>query len=91
VHELKFDGYRVQLHKADNDAVIFSRNGADFTSRWPAIAYALQHLAAKSAIIDADVVACNAKGMPDFAALHSRTANPEDSGARSFRVCAARG
>ena len=77
MHEVKFDGYRVQLHKAGKDVVIFSRNGADFTSRWPAIAYALQHLPAKSAIIDAEVVAFNAKGMPDFAALHRRRAKPE--------------
>ncbi len=84
VHEVKFDGYRVQLHKAGKDVVIFSRNGADFTLRWPAIAYALQHLPAKSAIIDTEVVACNAKGMPDFAALHGRTAKPEDFCAWAF-------
>jgi bifunctional non-homologous end joining protein LigD len=84
VHEVKFDGYRVQLHKVGENVTIFSRNGADFTSRWPAIAYALQHLPAKSAIIDAEVVACNAKGMPDFAALHGRTAAPEDFCAWAF-------
>ena len=84
MHEVKFDGYLVQLHKADKDVVIFSRNGAVFTSRWPAIAYALQHLPAKSAIIDAEVVACNAKGMPDFAALHGRTAKPEEFCAWAF-------
>jgi bifunctional non-homologous end joining protein LigD len=81
---VKFDGYRVQLHKVGKDVVIFSRNGADFSSRWPAIAIALQELPAKSAIIDAEVVASNAKGMPDFAALHGRTAKPEDFCAWAF-------
>ncbi len=84
MHEVKFDGYRVQLHKAGKDVMIFSRNGADFTSRWPAIAYALQKLPAKSAIIDAEIVACNAQGMPDFQALHSRIAKPEDFCAWAF-------
>jgi bifunctional non-homologous end joining protein LigD len=84
LHEVKFDGYRVQLHKVGKDVTIFSRNGADFSSRWPAIAIALQELPAKSAIIDAEVVASNAKGMPDFAALHSRTAKPEDFCAWAF-------
>ena len=84
LHEVKFDGYRVQLHKAGKDVVIFSRNGADFTWRWPAILYALQSLPAKSAIIDAEVVASNAKGMPDFRALHGRTAKPEDFCAWAF-------
>ena len=69
VHEVKFDGYRVQLHKAGTDVVIFSRNGADFTSRW-AIVYALQHLPAKSAAIDAEVVANNAKVQPAPPAWH---------------------
>jgi ATP dependent DNA ligase domain len=85
LHEVKFDGYRVQLHKVGKDVVIFSRNGADFTSRWPAIAIALQELPAKSAIIDAEVVASNAKGMPDFAALHGRTPKPEDFCAWAYR------
>ena len=84
LHEVKFDGYRVQLHKAGKDVVIFSRNGADFTSRWSAIAYALQSLPTKGAIIDAEVVASNAKGMPDFAALHGRTAKPEEFCAWAF-------
>ena len=43
-----------------------------------------KHLPAKSAIIDAEIVACNAKGMPDFAALHGRTAKPEDFCAWAF-------
>jgi bifunctional non-homologous end joining protein LigD len=84
LHEVKFDGYRVQLHKAGKDVRIYSRNGANFSSRWPAIAYALQHLPAKSAVIDAEVVANNAPGMPDFAALHGRTAKPEDFMAWAF-------
>ena len=70
LHEVKFDGYRVQLHKAGKDVVIFSRNGADFTSRWPAIAYALQQLPARTAIIDAEVVANNAKVQPAPPARH---------------------
>ena len=30
-HEVKFDGYRCQLHKYGADVVLFSRNGRDFT------------------------------------------------------------
>ena len=78
MHEVKFDGYRVQLHKDGKTVAIYSRNGIDFTSRFPAIAHALVHLPAKAIIIDAEAVACNAKGMPDFVALHGRGAKPED-------------
>jgi ATP-dependent DNA ligase len=49
LHEVKFDGYRVQAHKAGSRVVIYSRNGQDFTERFPSIAQLLRssHLAFK--------------------------------------------
>ena len=38
-YEVKFDGYRVQLHKVDKVATIYSKSGALLTSRFPPIAY----------------------------------------------------
>jgi ATP-dependent DNA ligase len=35
MHEVKFDGYRVQAHKQGSSVVLFSRNGHDFTDRFP--------------------------------------------------------
>jgi bifunctional non-homologous end joining protein LigD len=78
VHEVKFDGYRVQLHKDGKDIAIYSRNGLDFTSRFPAIAYVLAHLPTRSVIIDAEAVAVTAQGLPNFSALHRRRAKPEE-------------
>jgi bifunctional non-homologous end joining protein LigD len=78
LHEVKFDGYRVQLHKNGKEIAILSRNGIDFTSRFPSIAQALARLPVKTATIDAEVVAANARGFPDFGALHRRSAKPED-------------
>jgi hypothetical protein len=37
LHEVKFDGWRAQLHKSGDDVVIFSRNGADYTRRFRAV------------------------------------------------------
>jgi bifunctional non-homologous end joining protein LigD len=71
LHEVKFDGYRCQLHKAAQEAVIFSKNGCDFTQRFPNIRAALLTLSCRSAIIDGEVVACKQDGTPDFRALHS--------------------
>jgi bifunctional non-homologous end joining protein LigD len=34
LHEVKFDGYRVQAHKVGSQVVIYSRNGHDFTERF---------------------------------------------------------
>jgi bifunctional non-homologous end joining protein LigD len=69
IHEVKFDGWRIQLHK-DGDAVtLFSRNGSDFTARLPQLRDAVTSLPCSSAIIDAELVACADDGHPDFLVL----------------------
>ena len=30
-HEVKFDGFRIQIHKDGSDVALYSRNGHDFT------------------------------------------------------------
>ena len=75
LHEVKFDGYRVQAHKVGSRVVIYSRNGHDFTDRFPSIAQLLHELPAKAAVLDGEVVlASNADGSPNFARLHVRWA-----------------
>jgi ATP-dependent DNA ligase len=54
LHEVKFDGYRVQIHKAG------SLNGQDFTERFPSIAQLLHELPAKAAVLDGEVVTSDA-------------------------------
>ena len=71
LHEVKFDGYRCQLLKGGARVAILSRNGKEFTGRFSGIWEALRDLPAKSAIIDAEIVACREDGAPDFRALHS--------------------
>jgi bifunctional non-homologous end joining protein LigD len=78
-HEVKFDGYRLQLVKAGERTHIWSKNGKDFTSRFRDLARAVADLPCKSCIIDAEGCAVDAEGRPDFRALvggqkHSRVA-----------------
>jgi bifunctional non-homologous end joining protein LigD len=75
-HEVKFDGYRIQVHKVGKDVVIFSRSGHDFTSRFADLAYVLRDLPVRSAILDGELVASDRAGVPDFAELHRQTAAP---------------
>jgi ATP-dependent DNA ligase len=35
LHEVKFDGYRMQIHKERTHVALYSRNGNDFTERFP--------------------------------------------------------
>jgi bifunctional non-homologous end joining protein LigD len=68
-YELKFDGYRVQLHKTGTAATIFTKDGADFTRRFPTIAATVLALPVRSCIIDGELIAAGAHGQPDFLAL----------------------
>jgi bifunctional non-homologous end joining protein LigD len=71
--EVKFDGWRVQLHKAGVSSTIYGKNGGDLTCRFPRIGAAVLALPAKSAIIDGELIAAGAHGQPDFLALlHGR-------------------
>jgi bifunctional non-homologous end joining protein LigD len=69
IHEVKFDGWRMQLHKAGDRVVVFSRNGIDMTSRFAMIRDQVMSLPVTSVIIDAELVACDTDGNPDFNAL----------------------
>jgi hypothetical protein len=41
LHEIKFDGWRIKLHKRGRDVAIYTKNGHDYTKRLPAIAAAV--------------------------------------------------
>jgi bifunctional non-homologous end joining protein LigD len=67
---VKWDGYRCQLIKVGDRVAVLSRNGKEFTGRFSGLWEALRELPGKSAIIDAEIVACREDGAPDFRALH---------------------
>src|SRR5262249_39081199 len=54
-HEIKFDGYRVQLRVAAGAAALRTRRGLDWTDKFPAIAAAAASL--PDALIDGEIVA----------------------------------
>ncbi len=69
VHEVKFDGYRVQLRVEAGSAVLRTRNGLDWTERFRALANAAERL--PDCLIDAEVVALDQRLIPSFAALQA--------------------
>lgn len=74
LHEIKFDGFRIQMHKRGREVRLFSRNGKDFTGRFPLISAAVLRLPVRSAVIDGELVACDVEDKPDFYALLRRPA-----------------
>jgi bifunctional non-homologous end joining protein LigD len=69
VHEVKFDGYRIQLHVEGGKAVLRTRKGLDWTGKFPEIAREAATVA--DCILDGEIVALDAHQAPDFAALQA--------------------
>lgn len=69
VHEIKFDGYRVQMRVEDESVTLKTRKGLDWTEKFGAIARAARTL--PDCIVDGEVVALDHKGSPDFAGLQA--------------------
>ena len=60
VHEIKLDGYRMQLRVEGGEAVMRTRKGLDWTAKFAAVAEAGSGLA--DCVIDGEVVALDHKG-----------------------------
>jgi bifunctional non-homologous end joining protein LigD len=71
VHEIKFDGYRVQLHISNGAVKVFTRRGNDWTKRFRKVADDAWRLNAGSAIIDGEIVVPSADGTTDFSVLQN--------------------
>jgi bifunctional non-homologous end joining protein LigD len=68
-HEIKFDGYRVQLRVEGGEAALLTRKGLDWTEKFRAIAKAGGALT--DALIDGEIVALDHDGAPDFSTLQA--------------------
>jgi bifunctional non-homologous end joining protein LigD len=68
-HEIKFDGYRVQLRVEHGEATLKTRKGLDWTDKFKTIAKAGGEL--PDAMLDGEIVALDHEGHPDFSALQA--------------------
>ena len=69
LHEIKFDGYRVQMRIDSGVVRLLTRKGLDWTKRFQQIAADAGEL--PDAIIDGEVCALDENGAPDFASLQA--------------------
>lgn len=74
-HEIKFDGYRMQLRTEKGEAAIRTRKGLDWSRKFPEIVSAAAGL--PDGIVDGEVVALDHAGAPDFAALQATLSEGE--------------
>ena len=66
-HEIKLDGYRLQLRVEKGRAVLNTRKGLDWTAKFSALAQAAKAL--PDCIMDGEAVVMNSKGTPEFSSL----------------------
>ncbi|MDQ6703052.1 MAG: DNA ligase D, partial [Pseudomonadota bacterium] len=71
VHEVKFDGYRLQATLEKGHAVIRTRRGLDWTEKFPSLAKAIAGLPIETAVFDGEAVVEDLQGIADFAALQA--------------------
>jgi bifunctional non-homologous end joining protein LigD len=71
LHEIKFDGYRLQLHKNNMDVRLFTRRGYDWSKRFSSLREAAWYLNCDSCILDGEVIVPTESGLSDFGALEA--------------------
>ncbi len=74
-HEIKFDGYRVQLRVENGKAVLKTRKGLDWTGKFATIAKEASSV--PDALIDGEIIALDHNGAPDFSTLQAALSEGE--------------
>ncbi len=77
IHEIKHDGYRLIVQRDGARVRLFTRNGHDWTGRYPLIVEAALKNRQTSFVIDGEAVLLGVDGVSDFNTLHSRRHDDE--------------
>src|SRR5262249_57942140 len=72
VHEIKHDGFRMMVRRDPAGVRLLTRNGHDWSDRFPLIAEAAGALGVRSLLMDGEAVAWDRDGMPSFDRLRYR-------------------
>jgi bifunctional non-homologous end joining protein LigD len=75
IHEIKFDGYRMQLRVAHGEATLLTRKGLDWSAKFPRLIAEGTRL--QDCMIDGEVVALDRHGAMSFGALQSAISEAE--------------
>jgi bifunctional non-homologous end joining protein LigD len=75
VHEIKFDGYRIQARIADSAVSLKTRSGLDWTEKFSSVAAACAELSGHDAILDGEIASIDETGASNFSALQDDLKN----------------
>ena len=77
IHEIKHDGYRLIIQRDGKRVRLWTRNGHDWSDRFPLITEAALRNRNTSFVIDGEAVLLGVDGRSDFNGLHSRKHDAE--------------
>jgi bifunctional non-homologous end joining protein LigD len=66
IHEIKHDGFRIMARRAEGRVRLLTRNGTNFSNRFPQIVAAVTLLPVRSCLIDGEAVVCDENGLAVF-------------------------
>jgi bifunctional non-homologous end joining protein LigD len=71
VHEVKFDGYRLLGFLSGGEVGLRTRNGLDWTAKFPSVTAAIGRLKAEDAVLDMEAVVLDEHSKSSFQALQA--------------------
>jgi hypothetical protein len=74
IRQIKHDGYRLMVRRDHARVRLLTRNGDNWSARFPLILEAASELRARSCLIDGDAVCCNENGLAVFERLRHKHA-----------------
>jgi bifunctional non-homologous end joining protein LigD len=77
LHELKYDGVRIVCRVERGRVRAYSRNGKDWTERFPTVAHAAASLPLRTAWLDGEVCMVDPRGATNFQALQNVLGDPK--------------
>lgn len=72
IYELKLDGVRILAERKSSEARLFYRTHRPATASFPEVVEALKSLLTEDVILDGEIIAFDARGLPSFHKLGSR-------------------
>ena len=72
IHEIKHDGFRIIARRDGERVRLLTRNGYDFSKRFPLIVAAVEALPARSCVVDGEAIACDERGLSVFEMIRWR-------------------
>ena len=72
IHEIKHDGFRIIAQREVDRVRLTTRNGHDFSGRFPLIVGTIAALPARSCVLDGEAIACDERGLSVFEMIRWR-------------------